>query len=129
MHSKRLISMLGVAALVVGACSSAGTSRTPRRSSPNRCERSIALRPNNHYAYKGLGLCLARLGEVDAGIRALEHSIQLNPTYFDSRHDLALVLIEIGRIEQAKEQLAQAVKIAPEREPQVRAILKRLETK
>jgi ribose transport system substrate-binding protein len=29
MHSKRLISMLGVAALVVGACSSAGTSSAP----------------------------------------------------------------------------------------------------
>jgi tetratricopeptide (TPR) repeat protein len=90
------------------------------------CDRSIALSPNNFYAYKGLGLCLVRLGQIEPGISALERSIELNPRYFDSRHDLALVLIELGRLEPARRQLELALEIAPERAAQVRAVLDRI---
>lgn len=72
------------------------------------CLRSIALSPDNNYAHKGLGLCLARLGDPDAGIAALRRSIELDPGYADAHHDLGVVLSEVGRNEEAEQCFARA---------------------
>lgn len=66
------------------------------------CRRSIELRPSNHYAFKGLGLCLARLGDPEAGIAALRRSIELDPDFADAHHDLGVVLTEHGRSDEAE---------------------------
>ncbi|MCC6898553.1 MAG: tetratricopeptide repeat protein [Polyangiaceae bacterium] len=72
------------------------------------CLRSIELLPTNHYAHKGLGLCLARLGDPAAGVAALRRSIELDPSYADAHHDLGVVLSEIGQSEEAERCFARA---------------------
>lgn len=66
------------------------------------CRQSIQLSPSNHYAFKGLGLCLARLGDPEAGIAALRRSLELAPDFADAHHDLGVVLSELGRSEEAE---------------------------
>ena len=38
------------------------------------CEKSITLKPDNYYAFKGLGLCLVRLKKVNEGMIPAEGS-------------------------------------------------------
>ena len=87
------------------------------------CRQSIHLSPDNFYAHKGLGLCLARLGQVDDGIAALVRSIEINPRYFDSHYDLGIVLSELGRWDEATRCFERALELDPSREPQVRRVL------
>ena len=87
------------------------------------CRRSIELSPENFYAYKGLGLCLARLGETDAGIAALERSIAINPKYFDSHFNLGIVLSELGRWDEAAASFERALAIDPTRKAQLSRVL------
>lgn len=89
------------------------------------CRRAIELSPENFYAHKGLGLCLAKLGEAEAGIAALERSISINPRYFDSHFDLGVVLSELGRWDEAAASFERALGIDPTRKAQVNRILDR----
>jgi len=75
------------------------------------CEASIELKPDNYYAYKGLGLCLVRLGETTAGIELLKKSISLNPGYFDAYYDLGVTYLELKDYKQARYYFIEASKI------------------
>lgn len=90
------------------------------------CERALALRPDHYYAEKGLGLCLAALGEVEAGVAHLRRSIELNPAYFDSRHDLGVTLLKAGRVDEARQVFLEARRVAPGRAAEIDRILARL---
>jgi radical SAM protein with 4Fe4S-binding SPASM domain len=70
--------------------------------SKNATEKVLALKPGDAYALKGLGLSIARLGEVEEGIAYLRKAIAAaSEDFLDPYHDLAVVLAENGRKEEA----------------------------
>jgi tetratricopeptide (TPR) repeat protein len=77
------------------------------------CRRAIALKPDHAYAYKGLGLALARQGRVDEGVQSLERSIALAPEWVDSYWDLAVTLLEANRPDEALLAVGRAEKAIP----------------
>jgi len=91
------------------------------------CEASIAIGPQNHYAHKGLGLCLVKLGRADEGIAMLLRSIELKPDYFDSRHDLGVTYMELERFDEARDCFEGALGIDPARAPAVQRALARID--
>lgn len=91
------------------------------------CEASLALGAENHYAHKGLGLCLVKLGQTAQGITALERSIELKPDYFDSRHDLGVTFMELERWDEARASFACALEIDPSRASAVQRALTRID--
>lgn len=72
-------------------------------------EKAIELDPQNTYAYEGLGLSLAKNGNMEDGIRMLKKSAQLtDASYMDPYHDLAVLLMETGKIAEAHDVLDEA---------------------
>lgn len=65
-------------------------------------EEALKIHPDSAYANKGMGLSIARLGEVDKGIEFLRKAISLSDENFtDPYYDLAVILFENGRKEEA----------------------------
>ena len=93
------------------------------------CRRAVELAPDHAYARKGLGLNLARQGRLDEGQAELERAISLKPGWFDPYWDLAVVLSEGGRKEEALKVLAQGQVAVPSRRTQLLAFAKRIEQK
>lgn len=79
------------------------------------CRHALSFAPEHAYAWKGLGLALARQGRVDDGQQALERAIALQPRWFDPYWDLAVVLREAGRNGAAIDVLARGAASVPER--------------
>lgn len=79
------------------------------------CRRALALKPDHAYAMKGLGLCLARQNRLDEGVEMLEGAIALKPKWFDPYWDLAVVLSEGQRHEEALAVLGRGQISIPER--------------
>lgn len=68
----------------------------------NANENVLKLAPQNIYANNGMGLSLAKLGKINEGIQFLRKSADLTSAeYMDPYHDLALLLIENDRINDA----------------------------
>ena len=65
------------------------------------CRKTLEIKPNHAYAYKGLGLCLARQGDLEQGRASLERAMDLKPKWFDPYWDLAVVLYEAYRYREA----------------------------
>lgn len=65
-------------------------------------ERALKLDPDHTYAYKGLGLALAKMGQVEEGIQSLRKAIELTDINFmDPYYDLAVVFYEHNRFDEA----------------------------
>lgn len=65
-------------------------------------EKVLQREPNSVYALKGKGLCLVRLGKSEEGVEQLKRAASLTDKGFmDPYLDLAIVLSEIGRREEA----------------------------
>jgi len=79
------------------------------------CRQAIELDPGHAYAYKGQGVCLAGLGQLDAGVASLLKAISLEPNFFDAYHDLAVVLMQAGHHDQAKPWAQRAYQLDPVR--------------
>jgi radical SAM protein with 4Fe4S-binding SPASM domain len=71
------------------------------------CNRKVlAMDPGNVYALKGLGVSLSKQGSVDEGVEQLKKSVSLTgDDYLEPYHDLAAVLAENGRFDEALEVL------------------------
>lgn len=79
------------------------------------CERSLDVSPNNAYAMKGWGLCVAKQGRVGEGLESLERAIAAAPDWFDPCWDFLVVCGQNGRAEDARPMLRQALKRFPDR--------------
>jgi superkiller protein 3 len=79
------------------------------------CRRALELAPEHAYAFKGQGVCLAALGQVDEGIASLLQAIQCEPNFFDAYHDLAVVLLQSGHPDKAKPWAQRAYQLDPVR--------------
>lgn len=90
------------------------------------CDRALELKPGHTYALKGKGLCLAKLGKTEEGIVFLHKSIQSNPTYFDARWDLAVVLHQAGRNDEALAIVNEALPLFPKHRPRLEKLKQKL---
>ena len=78
-------------------------------------EKIIAMAPSDVSALKGLGVCLANQGQLDKGIMCLKQSIALaDHVFLDAYHDLAAVLVNHGRAEEALNVLEEGRRRSPE---------------
>lgn len=74
-------------------------------------EEALKINPDSAYANKGMGLSLGRLGELEKGIEYLRKAIALSDENFtDPYYDLAVLLYENGRKEEALEVLEEGRK-------------------
>jgi len=65
-------------------------------------QKAVKLNPADAYIQKGLGVSLAKVGQVEAGITALKKAIELSDEDFlDPYHDLAVVFLENSRPREA----------------------------
>lgn len=65
-------------------------------------DRVLQRKPNDVYALKGKGLCLFRLGKPEEGIKLLQKAVSLtDESFMDPYYDLAVVLSETGRKDEA----------------------------
>jgi tetratricopeptide (TPR) repeat protein len=78
------------------------------------CRKALALEPNRAYSTKGLGLCVAKQGRIDEGLDLLRKAIQLEPHWFDPRWDLAVVLGDAKRFDEAFTVLTEAESAVPQ---------------
>lgn len=69
--------------------------------------------PQNYYVHYLLGNLLSKTGERDLALTHLKTSTESNPYYPNSRLDLGLLLINMGRFDEAIEQLATASSLVP----------------
>jgi radical SAM protein with 4Fe4S-binding SPASM domain len=77
-------------------------------------ERVLALDAGNVYANKGLGLTLVRMGELERGIGFLRRSTELTTgEYMEPYYDLAMVLVENGRYQEADDVIRSAEAKSP----------------
>ena len=69
-------------------------------------EQSLKLNPSNAYAHKGLGVCYAKTGRAEEGIKLLRKAVELADTDFmDPYYDLAVILDENNQTKEAIEVL------------------------
>jgi tetratricopeptide (TPR) repeat protein len=60
-----------------------------------------------------LGLALKRLGQRESALDALRRAVRCNPEYAELHFYLGEMLVETAQQEEAKDQLKQAVEMAP----------------
>ncbi len=75
---------------------------------------ALVLDPDHAFAHNGLGLSLARQGKWQEGRACVEHAMALRPTWFEPYHDLAVLLAEAGRRDEACALLARGSTAIPE---------------
>lgn len=68
--------------------------------------RVLALNPLEASAHNGLGLCFARQAKWDVAMQAIQEAIRLQPENSLYRNNLALILLDVGRVDEAFGQLA-----------------------
>lgn len=83
------------------------------------CERFnrkvLEIEPGNAYSHKGLGICLSASGQLEEGIKLLKKSIELaSDNFMDPYHDLAVILANNNRCDEALEVLEQGRNRSPE---------------
>ena len=77
--------------------------------------RILHRHPEDAYANKGMGIALHRLGHTDEGIGYLRRAVErATPDDMDPYHDLAVVYLESGRTEEARELLEKGGRLSAE---------------
>jgi len=74
-------------------------------------ERAHALRPNDPVVIDTLGWLLFRQGEIDSGLALLRNARLRDSTNPEIRYHLAAALAKSGRTTEAREEVAQALKM------------------
>jgi len=78
-------------------------------------QRALSIAPDDVFVNKGLGISLAKMGFVQEGIKALQKAITLtSPKYVDPYYDLAVVLMENNRFQEAIDVLNQGRLFSPD---------------
>ncbi len=79
-------------------------------------EKAMALAPNFLAAYKGYSALQQRLGNTEKAVEVLEHVDRISPMDADRKMDIGRMMLEVGRTEEAKEYLDQAIRQTPARD-------------
>ncbi len=75
--------------------------------------KAISLDPDLAEAHASLGLVRALQGDRAGALASLDRAIQLNPSYAPALHWRANVLAEMGQLDPAREDIAQAAELDP----------------
>ena len=88
-----------------------------KRDDPREAERyyrsSVAVDPNDPFARKGLGLCLADQGLLDEGVGEIKRAIDLRRNWAEPYHDLGIILARAKRFEESWQLLDVATRLEP----------------
>jgi len=76
-------------------------------------KKATTLDDKDAVGYFALGRVLMMMGDHDASIAQLEHSIQLNPSFAQAHHGLGFVLMLAGRLEEAVGAQEMALRLSP----------------
>ncbi len=77
------------------------------------CRDALTLKPDFGLAHMTLGLALKRLGQRTDALAALREAVRCNPEHAEVHYHLGRILAEEGRDDEARDQLEQAIKMAP----------------
>ncbi len=83
--------------------------------------RALELDPNAWEAHRALGNLARRAGDFAGAERHLRHGVESNPTDYKTRNRYARHLLECGRLEEAKAQILETRRLAPD-DPDVQNI-------
>lgn len=78
-----------------------------------RAQAVATLEPNNPARYYQLGILHSADGDTDAAVSAFERAVALDNSFSNARYFLALNYAELGRPEEAKEQLEIVLQLNP----------------
>jgi tetratricopeptide (TPR) repeat protein len=84
-------------------------------------KRRVQLDPAS-IAFAALAEEYRRRGEYEEAITVCEAGLQRHPAYLSARVTLGRALLELGRLDEAREQLEQVLKAAPENLAAIRAL-------
>ena len=76
-------------------------------------KKAMSLDDKDAVGYFALGRVLMMMGDHDASIAQLEHSIQLNPSFAQAHHGLGFALALAGRLEEAVAAQEMALRLSP----------------
>jgi adenylate cyclase len=76
-------------------------------------KKATTLDDKDPVGYFALGRVLMMMGQHDASIAQLEHSIRLNPSFSQAHHGLGFALALAGRLEEAVEASEMAIRLSP----------------
>ena len=76
-------------------------------------KKATSLDDKDAVGYFALGRVLMMMGDHDASIAQLEHSIRLNPSFSQAHHGLGFALALAGRLEEAVEAQEMAMRLSP----------------
>ncbi len=74
---------------------------------------AVRLDPSNHAAVSGLGLALAKRGQLDEARKQLETAARMTPDVSSRRYNLGLILAKLGQSAQAAEEFQEAARLDP----------------
>ncbi|MBN2292897.1 MAG: tetratricopeptide repeat protein, partial [Pirellulales bacterium] len=66
-------------------------------------DKAVKTHPQNAAMFNGLGLCHATHGDLNRALSALEEAVKLEPRELKYRNNIAMVLVEMGRYDDAFE--------------------------
>jgi tetratricopeptide (TPR) repeat protein len=69
-------------------------------------QQAVALHPQNAKALNDLALCYARNGQLPASLKLLDQAVKLQPDKALYRNNIAKVLVEVNRVDEAKSHLS-----------------------
>ena len=90
------------------------------------CRRVLEIEPGHAYALSGLGMASARQGRLEEGIALLHRAMAAAPTWTEPYWDAAVLLLESGQTDRARETLQAGLKNAPKGAPRFRKLLARI---
>lgn len=85
------------------------------------------MAPGNPEAWNGLGVALVRLGDVAAGLEAFRRALALRPTHAEAERNLGVALDRHGRSGEAAVHYRAFLKLAPQGDPALSDVRRRLE--
>jgi tetratricopeptide (TPR) repeat protein len=69
------------------------------------CRKALAIKPDHAFAHAGLGMSLAKQGQLEAGVSALHQAMEIQPDWPEPYWDLAVALKEAGHYREALDTL------------------------
>src|SRR5689334_20424631 len=81
-----------------------------------KLQEALSLDSQDGKAYGLLGICQARLGDLDAALHSLALAADLQPTDAPARYNLANALFQSNRMDEARRNVQQALSLQPDHE-------------
>lgn len=88
-------------------------------------ERAAELSKQDYVLWLGIGYARQQMGEFGIAETAYNRAIELAPNYSRPRHYLGMLMLDIGRDEEAFEDLSRAAELDPDLEPVIQRLARK----